>query len=87
MCQIDLVYTHIGEIRTDLDSFTTAEAKILENHGYVIADLAIRTHARQLADLSAPFIVPHRDVIDEAVAREALQHSHSRLQFWRRWFD
>ena len=83
----DLVYTHIGEVRTDLDSFTSDEAKILENHGYVMADLAIRRHARHLGDMSAPFNVPHRDVIDEKVARKALERSHSRLQFWRRWFD
>ncbi|MDX1508930.1 MAG: patatin-like phospholipase family protein, partial [Woeseiaceae bacterium] len=83
----DLVYTHIGEIRTDLDAFTRAEAKILENHGYVMADLAIRRHARHLGDMTAPFVVPHRDMIDEHVARKALEHSHSRLKFWRRWFD
>ena len=83
----DLLYTHIGEIRTDMDSFTTGESKILENHGYVMADLAIRRHARHLGDLSVDFEIPHRDVIDESVAREALRHSHSRLAFWRRWFD
>ncbi|MFQ5609719.1 MAG: patatin-like phospholipase family protein [Woeseiaceae bacterium] len=85
--QTDLVYTHIGEIRTDMDSFTSAEAKILENHGYVQADLAIRRHARHLGDLSVEFEIPHRDVIDESTAREALKRSHSRLAFWCRWFD
>ena len=36
----------IGKIRTDMDAFTSAETKILENHGYFMADLAIRRHAR-----------------------------------------
>ena len=83
----DLVHSHIDEIRTDLDAFTTAEAKILENHGYVMADLAIRRHARHIADLGVPFAVPHRDFLDPATVRKALRHSHSRLQSWRRWFD
>jgi NTE family protein len=77
----------ISEIRTDMDAFTRAEAKILENHGYVMGDLAIRRHARELGRLEAPFVVPHRDIIDPAKVREALRLSHSRLYFWRRWFD
>jgi len=77
----------ISEIRTDMDAFTRDEAKILENHGYVMGDLAIRRHARHLGQLDAPFVVPHRDVIDPARVREALRHSRSRLYFWRRWFD
>ena len=77
----------IGEIRTDMDAFTKAETKILENHGYFMADLAIRRHARHLGDISTPFRVPHRDLLDESVVREALRVSHSRLYFWSRWFD
>lgn len=76
----------IGEIRTDMDSFTRAEAKVLENHGYFMADLAIRRHARHLGDLGVAFRVPHRDVLEEQTARDALRVSHSRLHFWSRWF-
>lgn len=83
----DLQLSRIGEIRTDLDAFTKAETKILENHGYFMADLAIRRHARHLADLDVEFRVPHRDYLDEAIVREALRVSHSRLHFWSRWFD
>jgi len=83
----NLVDDFISEMRTDLDAFTRAEAGILENHGYVMGDLAIRRHARHLADMSTPFVVPHRDLLDPGVAREALRFSHSRLHFWRRWFD
>ncbi len=82
-----LQLSHLGEIRTDMDAFTTAEAKILENHGYFMADLAIRRHARHLRQVDAEFRVPHRDYLDENRVREALRVSHSRLYFWRRWFD
>ena len=77
----------IGKIRTDMDAFTSAETKILENHGYFMADLAIRRHARHLADMTAEFRVPHRDVLDPAIVRSELRRSHSRLFFWRRWFE
>ena len=83
----ELQESHIGEIRTDMDSFTKAESKILENHGYFMADLAVRRHARHLGDLSVPFRVPHRDVLDVESVRTALRVSHSRLHFWSRWFD
>ncbi|MEJ2256265.1 MAG: patatin-like phospholipase family protein, partial [Woeseiaceae bacterium] len=82
----DLQESHIGEIRTDMDSFTDAEAKILENHGYFMADLAIRRHARHLDRTGAAFRVPHRDYLDDDVLRAALRVSHSRLHFWSRWF-
>ena len=32
----------IAGIRTDLDSFSDAEAAILENHGYLLADAAVK---------------------------------------------
>jgi NTE family protein len=77
----------IGEIRTDLDAFTTAESKILENHGYFMADLAIRRHAPHLDETGADFAVPHRDFLEDAPLRAALRVSHSRLYFWSRWFS
>lgn len=83
----DLQLSHIGEIRTDLDAFTKAESKILENHGYFMADLALRRHARHLADLHVAFRTPHPELVDPDIVRDALRVSHSRLYFWRRWFD
>lgn len=82
----DILHAYIGEVRTDMDSFTAAESKILENHGYFMADLAIRRHARDLGDLGVAFRVPHRDFLDPETVRRALRISHSRLYFWRRWF-
>jgi NTE family protein len=83
----ELQQSLIGEIRTDMDSFTKAESKILENHGYFMADLAIRRHARHLGDMQTEFRVPHRDVLSAEAVRRALRVSHSRLHFWSRWFD
>lgn len=83
----NLLDDRIAEIRTDLDAFTEAEAKILENHGYAMADLALRRHARHLGDVSKPFEVPHRDVLDPVTVSRRLRNSHSRLHFWQRWFD
>jgi hypothetical protein len=77
----------IGEVRTDLDAFTDAESKILENHGYFMADLAIRRHAQHLDVTGAEFVVPHREFIDNAALKTALRVSHSRLWFWSRWFS
>lgn len=83
----ELQLSHIGEIRTDLDAFTRAETKILENHGYFMADLAVRRHARHLGDLNVEFRPPHREFLDPGIVRDALRVSHSRLHFWSRWFD
>ena len=83
----DLQLSHIGEIRTDLDAFTKAEGKILENHGYFMADLAVRRHARHLGDMTVAFQTPHPEFVDPDVVGDALRVSHSRLYFWRRWFD
>jgi NTE family protein len=82
----DLQHSLIGEIRTDLDAFTAAESKILENHGYFMADLAIRRHASHLDETRAEFVVRHRGYLDDEILRTALRVSHSRLYFWRRWF-
>jgi len=34
----------IAAIRTDLDAFSDAEAAVLENHGYLMVDAALRRH-------------------------------------------
>ena len=82
----ELQFSLIGEVRTDLDAFTDAESKILENHGYFMADLAIRRHAQHLDVTGAEFAVPHREFTSDEVLKTALRVSHSRLYFWSRWF-
>ena len=83
----DIVPKHIATIRTDLDSFTTEESGILENHGYYMADIAVRRHARAVGDFSASFKVPNPDLIDEDLVRKALKNSSSLLAFWKRWLN
>jgi NTE family protein len=51
----------IAEIRTDLDAFSDAEAQVLENHGYLLADAALRRHVPSLRPDPVPAaMVPHR---------------------------
>lgn len=45
-------------MRTDLDAFSDAKIAVLENHGYLPADTAIRTHAPDLIAREAPLAVP-----------------------------
>ena len=78
----------ISEIRTDLDSFSEAEAAVLENHGYFLADVAVRTHCPSAAtDLGAaldplhPEWLPGQDGEDRI--RVALKDSHRRKAWGR----
>lgn len=50
----DLAKNYISAIRTDLDKFSDAEASILENHGYWLADAAIRIHLPELLPANVP---------------------------------
>jgi NTE family protein len=81
-----LVDDLISEVRTDMDAFSEAEQKVLENHGYILAEAAVRCHAPSLASPDAlPYQVPHPEWMDEARVRAALRDSHKRkLPFGRR---
>jgi NTE family protein len=83
----DLAKKFIAAIRTDLDSFSDAEASVLENHGYWLADAAIRKHVPQLLpQLVPPLRVPHpewegpegkiREALKDSGKRTLLGHSH-----------
>ena len=70
----------LQKIRTDLDAFTDAEIKCLENHGYALADAALRSRAPHLCpNIAAPFQWPHPDWIDEDAVVLALERSNTRL--------
>jgi NTE family protein len=56
---LELVRRRIANIRTDLDVFSDAEAEVLQNHGYSLADAAIRVHAPALAATASPFVWPY----------------------------
>ena len=79
----------IARIRTDLDAFSDAEAAVLENHGYLLADAAIQRHARGLLPASPPNLaVPHPNWSPaqrtEAEIRSALKDSGRRTLLGRR---
>lgn len=75
----------IAKIRTDLDAFSDAEAAVLENHGYFLADAAIFTHVQEMAPKpKPPLSAPHQEWLDEAKVRKALASS-SRRKLLGRW--
>lgn len=80
-----LVKGVIAQIRTDLDAFSDAESEVLENHGYLLAESAIRVHASSLVAPGAQgFKIPHADWMDEKRVSAALRESHRRkLPFGR----
>jgi hypothetical protein len=73
-----------------LDVFSDAEAAVLENHGYLLADKAVLTHCSEVATVpSAPTQAPHPEWLPptetEDGVRQALSRSHKRkLPFGRR---
>lgn len=78
----------VSEVRTDMDGFSAAEIEVLENHGYSLAEAAIRKYAREFISPDAlPFALPHPAWQDERRVREALRESHRRvLRWWFRWW-
>lgn len=82
-----LVDASIATIRTDLDVFDDPEQNVLQNHGYTLADAALRAHLdTSTADLPVPSW-PFPEWADEAKVRDALANSSRRLlhghQSWR----
>jgi NTE family protein len=79
-----LIADVISQVRIDLDVFSDAEIAVLENHGYLMAEIAIKRHAAQLVADVAPARVPHPDWLDEAKVQRALADSHKTKLFARR---
>ena len=70
----DLARETIAEIRTDLDAFSDAEAAVLENHGYLLADAAIRRHVPALlSEPIPPAAVPYPDWFPPARSEDAIR--------------
>ncbi len=84
----DVVDAVIADVRTDMDGFSEAEIKVLVNHGYSLADAAVRTHAPNVIARNArPFAVPHPEWMNEAAVILALSQSHRRfLRGFFRWW-
>lgn len=81
-----LVDDVISEVRTDLDYFAEAEAAVLQNHGYWLADAAMRSHMAELCAPDAPAPSwPYEQWRDEQRVRDAMRKSAKRavLGRWR----
>ncbi|MGA7615285.1 MAG: patatin-like phospholipase family protein [Thermoanaerobaculia bacterium] len=74
----DLAETLIARIRTDLDAFSEGECAVLENHGYLLADAALRRHLPEMVAGAPSPRVPHPDWMDEMRVRKALASSGKR---------
>lgn len=71
----------IAHIRTDLDTFSDGEARILENHGYLIADIALKIRVPKLYTNAPPLAIPYPDWMPETRVREALKDSSKRRYY------
>lgn len=70
----------IARIRTDLDAFSNWEAAVLENHGYMLADKAVRSYLEPQLPRPVPDLrIPHPDYLDPGKVLSALAKSHQRL--------
>jgi NTE family protein len=79
-----LVDRFISEVRTDLDYFTDAEAQVLQNHGYLLAEAATLSHTPEFRDKDAPPAnAPYPDWLDSGRAEQALSNSHKRRKLGR----
>jgi NTE family protein len=65
----------IAPVRIDLDVFSEGERAVIENHGYLMADTAIRSHAHDLVVGQADVQVPFPEWMDEEKAAAALRES------------
>jgi NTE family protein len=75
-----LAKEHIAAIRTDMDGFSEAEIKVLENHGYILAEVALQNHlANHIATDSAPFQIPHPEWMAVDRVQLALRKSNRRI--------
>jgi NTE family protein len=76
-----LIAARIASIRTDVDSFTEAEAKVLENHGYFTVNAAVRRHVKELITFNAQATIPHPEWMNPELVNKALAQSSKRFIF------
>lgn len=82
-----LVEEVISKVRTDLDAFTDAEMRVLENHGYFAVDKALRRRLPEwLPEGGPPLRAPHPEWTDESKVRLKLRGSGSRISLRRLLF-
>lgn len=73
----------IARVRTDMDAFADAEIAVLVNHGYLLADVAVRTHVPRLIAQDVPSGIPFGSFMDEAAVRKGLAGSDKRTLLGR----
>lgn len=80
-----LVAETIAAVRTDLDAFGEAEQAVLENHGYLLADAALRANGLTTAAGIEPLppLPPHPRWMDPERVRAALGASSRRTPIGR----
>jgi NTE family protein len=78
-----LVDEVLARVRTDLDAFTEAEQKVLENHGYFAANHSLVLYLERPIPRPAPMRPPHPEWLDENRVRAALASSGKRLSLSR----
>jgi NTE family protein len=82
LCYGDPVRERIQQVRTDLNAFEEKEAGCLENHGYCIADVAVRSHLAGWMPTGVGFSWPSPEVqpdgASDTEAINALKYSHVR---------
>ena len=74
----DLILDVISQIRTDLDAFSEAECKVLENHGYFMAEAAVHVLTPHLIRNENVESAPHPDWMDPERVVDALADSSQR---------
>ena len=75
----------IAGVRTDFDAFSEAEISVLENHGYLLAEAAIKSHLSKFAQgTPVPLNVPHPGWMDPARVEGALVDSSKRTVLGRK---
>jgi NTE family protein len=81
----ELIRDPISQVRIDLDVFSQGERAVLETHGYLMAEIAVRSHATGLIRRDAELRLPYGDEwLDSRRVRLALGDSDRTKLFARR---
>lgn len=80
----DLIHDPISQVRIDLDVFSDGERAVLETHGYLMAEIAVRSHAAGLIRRDAEIRLPYgEEWLDPRRVRSAL-HGSDRTKLFAR---
>ncbi|MBM2821900.1 MAG: hypothetical protein HW413_646 [Thermoleophilia bacterium] len=80
-----LIHDVISQVRIDFDVFSDAERAVLETHGYLMAEIAVKAHTADLVARDAPLQLPYGpEWMDEDRVRAELEESHRTKIFSRR---